>query len=64
MVDFFKFFKSKKDQADALIQTEKLKLDKAEVEIKAEKENVKLAADKVEKDNKLQMELFKELKNN
>ena len=56
--------KSKKDQADALIQAEKLKLDKAEVEIKAEKENIQLEVDKVDKDNKLQMELFKELKNN
>ena len=55
--------KSKKDQADALIQAEKLKLDKAEVEIKAEKENVQLEIDKVDKDNKLDMELFKELKN-
>ena len=53
--------KAKKDQADATIQAEKLKLDKAEVQIKAEKENVKLEADKVEKDNKLDMELFKTL---
>ena len=53
--------KAKKDQADATIQVEKLKLDKAEVQIKAEKENVKLEADKVEKDNKLDMELFKTL---
>ena len=56
--------KSKKDQADALLKAEKLKLDKAEVEIKAEKENIQLEVDKVDKDNKLQMELFKELKNN
>jgi hypothetical protein len=56
--------KSKKDQADALLKAEKLKLDKAEVEIKAEKENIQLEIDKVDKDNKLDMELFKELKNN
>jgi hypothetical protein len=56
--------KSKKDQADAMLKAEKLKLDKAEVEIKAEKENVQLEIDKVNKDNKLDMELFKELKNN
>ena len=47
-----------------MLRTEKLKLDKAEVEIKAEKENVQLEIDKVDKDNKLDMELFKELKNN
>ena len=56
--------KAQKDQTDAMLRTEKLKLDKAEVEIKAEKENVQLEIDKVDKDNKLDMELFKELKNN
>jgi hypothetical protein len=56
--------KTQKDQTDAMLRTEKLKLDKAEVEIKAEKENVQLEIDKVDKDNKLDMELFKELKNN
>ena len=55
--------KTQKDQTDAMLRTEKLKLDKAEVEIKAEKENVQLEIDKVDKDNKLDMELFKELKN-
>ena len=55
--------KTQKDQTDAMLRTEKLKLDKAEVEIKAEKENVQLEIDKVDKDNKLQMDLFKELKN-
>ena len=54
--------KSKKDQADATIQAEKLKLDKAEVQIKAEKENVRLEADKVDKDNKMEMDLFKTLR--
>jgi hypothetical protein len=54
--------KAKKDQADATIQAEKLKLDKAEVQIKAEKENVKLEADKVDKDNKMEMDLFKTLR--
>ena len=56
--------KAQKDQTDAMLRTEKLKLDKAEVEIKAEKENVQLEIDKVDKDNKLDMELFRELKNN
>jgi len=55
--------KAQKDQTDAMLRTEKLKLDKAEVEIKAEKENVQLEIDKVDKDNKLQMDIFKELKN-
>lgn len=54
--------KAKKDQADATIQAEKLKLDKAEVQIKAEKENVRLEADKVDKDNKMEMDLFKTLR--
>jgi hypothetical protein len=54
--------KSKKDQADATIQAEKLKLDKAEVQIKAEKENVRLEEDKVDKDNKMEMDLFKTLR--
>ena len=56
--------KSKKDQADAMLKAEKLKLDKTEVEIKAEKENIQLEADATKEDNKLDMELFKELKNN
>jgi len=53
--------KNKKDMSDSMIDARKLELEQAEVEIKAEKENVQLEIDKVDKDNKLDMELLKTL---
>ena len=53
--------KGKKDQADAMLKVEKLKLDKAELQITAEKENVKLESEATKEDNKLNMELLKTL---
>tara|TARA_Y100001973_G_scaffold89693_1_gene136291 strand:+ start:134 stop:2527 length:2394 start_codon:yes stop_codon:yes gene_type:complete len=56
--------KAKKDQADAMLKAEKLKLDEQEVQIAAEKSNVQLEIDKRDKDNKMDMEIFKTLNQN
>ena len=51
--------KAQKDKTDALLDLEKLKLDKAELEIKTQRDNVKLAAEKRQADNKLDLDVFK-----
>ena len=56
--------KAKKDQADAMLKAEKLKLDEQEVQIAAEKSNVQLEIDKRDKDNKMDMEIFKTINQN
>ena len=56
--------KAKKDQADAMLKAEKLRLDEQEVQIAAEKSNVQLEIDKRDKDNKMDMEIFKTLNQN
>jgi len=56
--------KSKKDQADAMLKAEKLRLDEQEVQIDAQKNNVQLEIDKRDKDNKMDMEIFKTINQN
>jgi len=56
--------KAKKDQADVMLKAEKLKLDGQEVQIAAEKSNVQLEIDKRDKDNKMDMEIFKTINQN
>ena len=56
--------KAKKDQADVMLKAEKLKLDEQEVQIAAEKSNVQLEIDKRDKDNKMDMEIFKTMNQN
>ena len=56
--------KAKKDQADVMLKAEKLKLDEQEVQIAAEKSNVQLEIDKRDKDNKMDMEIFKTINQN
>ena len=56
--------KAKKDQADAMLKAEKLRLDEQEVQIDAQKNNVQLEIDKRDKDNKMDMEIFKTINQN
>ena len=51
--------KSQKDAADAALNREKLNLEKTKVQIDAQEKGVRLQADKVKEDNKLDLELFK-----
>ena len=51
--------KSTKDAADAALGKEKLNLEKTKVQIDAQEKGVRLQADKVKEDNKLDLELFK-----
>jgi len=51
--------KAQKDAADAALDREKLNLEKTKVQIDAQEKGVRLQADKVKEDNKLDLELFK-----
>ena len=51
--------KAQKDAADAALGKEKLNLEKTKVQIDAQEKGVRLQADKVKEDNKLDLELFK-----
>ena len=51
--------KAQKDAADAALGKEKLNLEKTKVQIDAQEKGVRLQADKVNEDNKLDLELFK-----
>jgi hypothetical protein len=51
--------KSQKDAADVALNREKLNLEKTKVQIDAQEKGVRLQADKVKEDNKLDLELFK-----
>ena len=49
--------KAQKNQVDALFDAEKLKLDKQELELDAKKEGVRVAANRRQENNKLDLEL-------
>ena len=51
--------KAQKDATDAAISKEKLNLEKTKVQLDAQEKGVRLQADKVKEDNKLDLELFK-----
>ena len=56
--------KNKKDMIDATTDAKKLQLEATELQIDAQNKNVKLQSDKRSADNKMNMDIFKELKNN
>ena len=56
--------KNKKDMTDAATDAKKLQLEAAEIQIDARNKDVKLQSDKRNVDNKMNMDIFKELKNN
>ena len=56
--------KNKKDITDAATDAKKLQLEATEIQIDAQNKNVKLQSDKRSIDNKMNMDIFKELKNN
>ena len=47
-----------------MLKAEKLRLDEQEVQIDAQKNNVQLEIDKRDKDNKMDMEIFKTINQN
>ena len=54
--------KAQKDAADAAIDREKVEIEKTKVEIDAKEKGVKLAKEKVEADNKLNLDILKTIK--
>jgi len=54
--------KAQKDAADAAIDKEKVEIEKTKVEIDAKEKGVKLAKEKVESDNKLNLDIIKTMK--
>ena len=54
--------KAQKDAADAAIDREKVEIEKTKVEINAKEKGVKLAKEKVEADNKLNLDILKTIK--
>jgi hypothetical protein len=55
--------KAAKDQADAAVDQEKLDIERTKVEIDAKEKGVKIAQNKRDADNKMDMEIFKTLQN-
>ena len=55
--------KNKKDMTDATTDAKKLQLEAAELQIDARNKDVKLKSDKRSIDNKMNMDIFKEIKN-
>jgi hypothetical protein len=53
--------KNMKDKTDAALEAEKINVDKSELAVNAKQQGIKIAADKIDKDNKLDMEIFKTL---
>ena len=53
--------KNMKDRTDAALEAEKINVDKSELAVNAKQQGIKIAADKIDKDNKLDMEIFKTL---
>jgi hypothetical protein len=51
--------KAQKDQADAILDAERLKLDQQELQLDAQKEGVRVAADRRKDNNKIDLELAK-----
>ena len=59
---FIPLILAQKDAADAAIDREKVEIEKTKVEIDAKEKGVKLAKEKVEADNKLNLDILKTIK--
>ena len=53
------YLKTNKDQADMMIEAEKLKLEEQELQIDAQKAGAKLAADRRKDNTKLDLDILK-----